>query len=223
MNHLVYLAPNTQEPYTTSVVIAERAEVKHHTVQQMILRHESDFKSFGLLAFEMRAVKTQGGRGTKYEKIYRLNEQQATLLMTYLRNTPVVREFKKELVRQFYAMREELRAVRAVKAERRVIRTEMTDAIKALPESPNKKFKYAQYTNLAYTAALGRNAKQIRQERGADKKAIASDYMTAEEIAAVTAMENRIAVLLEVGMGYQQVKASLGRVQLVPRSGCNAG
>ena len=45
-----------------------------------------------------------GGRG-RPEIIYHLNEQQATLLMTYLKNTEVVRAFKKELVRQFYAMR----------------------------------------------------------------------------------------------------------------------
>lgn len=223
MNALVYLSPNTKEPFTTSEVIAECADVKHHAVQQMILKHENDFKAFGLIAFEMRAVKTKSGRGTKYEKVYHLNEQQATLLMTYLRNTSVVREFKKELVRQFYAMREELRAVKEVKAERRVIRGEMTDAIKALPESPHKRFKYAQYSNLAYMAALGKSARQLREERGASKRATASDYLTSDEIAAVTAMENRIAVLLEVGMDYQQIKASLNRVQLVPQVGHNAG
>ena len=179
----------------------------------MLLKHENDFKTFGLIAFEMRAVKTKGGRGTKYEKVYHLNEQQATLLMTYLRNTPVVRKFKKELVRQFFAMREELQAVRVVKAERREIRAGMLDAIKALPESPHKHFKYAQFSNLAYTTALGKSARMIREERGANNKTPASDYLTADEISAVTAMENRIAVLLEIGMTYQQVKESLTHVQ----------
>lgn len=32
MNDLVYLAPNTKEPFTTSEVIAECAEVKHHAI-----------------------------------------------------------------------------------------------------------------------------------------------------------------------------------------------
>lgn len=35
-----------------------------------------------------------------------MNEEQATLLMTYLRNNEKVREFKKELVRQFYEMKQ---------------------------------------------------------------------------------------------------------------------
>lgn len=219
MNTLVYLSPNTKEPFTTSEVIAECAGIQHHTVTRLIQQHEEDFKAFGILRFEIEEIR---GRGQP-KKNYHLNEQQATLLMTYLRNTPVVREFKKELVRQFYAMREELQNVKAVKVERKVIRTEMTDAIKALPDSPHKKFKYAQYTDLAYMAALGKSARQLRKERGADKKSIASDYMTAEEITAVTAMENRIAVLLEVGMDYRQIKTSLTRVQLVPQAGHNVG
>ncbi|EHZ84787.1 phage protein [Streptococcus pneumoniae 8190-05] len=35
-------------------------------------------------------------------KIYRLNEQQATLLITYLRNTEPVRKFKMNLVKAFF-------------------------------------------------------------------------------------------------------------------------
>lgn len=41
MNDLVYLIPNTEEPFTTSEVIAECAEVKHDTVQKLIQRHEA--------------------------------------------------------------------------------------------------------------------------------------------------------------------------------------
>lgn len=218
MNTLVYLSPNTKEPFTTSEVIAECAGIQHHTVTRLIQQHEEDFKTFGILRFEIEEIR---GRGQP-KKNYHLNEQQATLLMTYLRNTPVVREFKKELVRQFYAMREELRNVKAVKAERRAIRTEMTDAIKALPDSPHKQFKYGQYTDLAYRAALGKSARQLRRERGADKTATASDYMTADELAAVSGMENRISVLIEVGMDYRQIKESLSRVHFIPQSGRDA-
>ena len=223
MNELVYLAPNTQEPFTTSEVIAECAGVQHHTITRLIQQHAADFKEFGLLRFEIDAVKTPGARGTKYAKNYHLNEQQATLLMTYLRNTEVVRAFKKELVRQFYAMREELLAIKAVKAERKPIRLGMTDAIKALPDSPHKKFKYNQYTDLAYRAALGKTARQLRQERGAARTATASDYMSAGELDAVSRMENRISVLLEIGMDYQHVKACLSRMRTAPSAGEHVG
>ena len=211
MNDLVYLIPNTEEPFTTSEVIAECAGVKRDTVQKLVQRHEKDLREFGRVGFEIRTLQTRGGQ--QMAKVYHLNEQQATLLLTFLRNTPVVIEFKKELVRQFFAMRKELMNIKAIKAERKPLRTSMTDAIKALPDSPHKQFKYSQYTDLAYTAALGRTARQLRKERGADKDATASDYMNADELAAVASMENRISVLLDVGMSYQQIKNSLLRVK----------
>ena len=211
MSDLVYLAPNTEEPFTTSEVIAECAGVKRDTVQKLIQRHEKDLREFGKVGFEIRPL--SGSKTGQTVKAYHLNEQQATLLLTFLRNTPVVIEFKKELVRQFFAMRKELMNIKAIKAERKPLRTSMTDAIKALPDSPHKQFKYSQYTDLAYTAALGRTARQLRKERGADKDATASDYMNADELAAVASMENRISVLLDVGMSYQQIKNSLLRVK----------
>ena len=211
MNDLVYLIPNTEEPFTTSEVIAECAGVKRDTVQKLIQRHEKDLREFGKVGFEIRPL--SGSKTGQTVKSYHLNEQQATLLLTFLRNTPVVIEFKKELVRQFFAMRKELMNIKAIKAERKPLRTSMTDAIKALPDSPHKQFKYSQYTDLAYTAALGRTARQLRKERGADKGATASDYMNADELAAVASMENRISVLLDIGMSYQQIKNSLLRVK----------
>jgi len=207
MNSLVFLAPNTREPYTTSEVIAECAQVKHHAVQQMISKYESEFRAFGKVSFEMRPL--AGSRTGQKVKVYHLNEQQATLLMTYLRNTEVVRAFKMELVRQFYAMRQELYRVQAVKVERRAVRRNVTDAIKALPDSPHKSMKYAHYTNLAYTAAVGMTAREIRKQRGAAKDAVASDYMTAAELEAVADAENRIGVLIEAGLEYQQIKRAL--------------
>ena len=211
MADIVYLLPTTNEPFTTSEVVAECAGVKHHAVQQMIRKYKDDFESFGVIAFEMRKPPA-GSKGGKPQIVYHLNEPQATLLLTYLKNTPAVVTFKKELVRQFYAMRQELETIKATKKERQSIRTGMTDAIRALPDSPHKHLKYAQYTNLAYKAALGKTARQLRAERGADKRAAASDYMRAEEIAAVSNMENRIAVLLEVGMTYEQIK--IGRAHV---------
>ena len=205
MNHLVFLIPNTQEPFTTSDVIATFAGIQHHTVTRLIQQHEADFKEFGILRFEIEEIK---GRGQP-AKHYQLNEEQATLLMTYLKNTAQVRAFKKELVRQFYAMRFELYKVQAAKMERRPVRVSMTDAIKALPDSPHKAMKYGQYTNLAYLLALGKTARQLRKDRGADKHAVASDYMTAEEISLVSEVENKIGVLISIGMSYQEVKASL--------------
>lgn len=206
MNDIVFLVDNTKEPFTTSKVIADRTGMNHRRVKDAIRKHEHEIRSFGLLG--AYATESSGGRP---EEIYRLNEQQATFLMTLLKNTPIVVNFKAELVRQFYAMRTELYKVQMAKASRRPVRVSMTDAIKALPDIPHKALKYGQYTDLAYKLALGRTARQLRKDRGADKRATASDYMTAEEISLVAEVENKIGVLIGIGMSYQQVKASLTR------------
>ena len=105
-NSLVFYEAKQNDVFTTSKDIAEKANVKHHAIQQLIGKNECDFKEFGSLkvAFKMRASKTN-----QKEKFYLLNEQQATLLLTYLKNTETVRQFKKDLVRQFYKLREIVR------------------------------------------------------------------------------------------------------------------
>lgn len=101
MNELVSLKGN--DIFTDSKVIADGTGNKHHAIQQLISKYESDFAEFGQVAFEMRAVTY--ARGTNYEKIYLLNEEQATLLLTYMKNTEKIRTFKKNLVSEFYKMR----------------------------------------------------------------------------------------------------------------------
>lgn len=101
-NQLVKLQGN--EAFTDSMVIANGTGNQHHSVTRIIRNYESDFLEFGEIRFmDLKSKNPNGGRP---EKIYQLNEQQATLLMTYLDNTEIVRNFKKELVRQFYAMRQ---------------------------------------------------------------------------------------------------------------------
>lgn len=201
MNEFVFLEPNKMDavPFTTSEVIAEFAGVKHHAVRQLITKHETDFEEFGILAFEMRKI---GGRG-RPETIYHLTEEQATLLMTYLKNTERVRTFKKELVRQFYAMRAELLKRQLRRSELKPIRRELTDIIQEVDDS---RWAYKKYTDLAYKSGLGKNAAQLRKERNAPKTAKAIDYLNSEEIAAVTKRQSQIAVLLDMGLSYPEIK-----------------
>ena len=205
MNEIVFLSPNTKEPFTTSDSIAEKTNNNYRSVQRIIETQRKRLEKFGIMRFQI----TLNGRRGRPKKIYQLNEQQATLLITFMKNNDIVADFKTELVRQFYSMRNELMNVRLAKASRKEIRLNMTDSIKALPDSPHKNFKYSQYTNLAYLFVTGKTAKAIRQERGAKKNAVASDYMTAEEILKIADAENRISVLIDAGFDYGQIKSAL--------------
>ena len=211
MNELVFMEYGPDAvPFTTSEVIAECAGVQHHAVQQICARYQADLEEFGKVAFQMRPL-TESKTGQS-AKVYRLNEEQATLLITYLKNTPQVRAFKKELVRQFYAMREELTKREIKKASLKPVRRNMTDAIRDyVPDSPHKSMQYVNYTNLAYQTALGMTAKAIRRSRGADRKANAADFLSADELAAVERVSGHISILLESGLSYEEVKQILTR------------
>lgn len=145
--------------------------------------------------------------GGRPEEIISLNEQQATLLVTFLKNTPVVVEFKTELVKQFYEMRTEIQKRQIGKLELRPTRRTLTDEIKDNPV--HSEWDYKLFTDLAYKTATGKIASQLRKDRGANKKSVALDYMTADEIALVEKLTFKIAVLYEMGLDYYQIKAML--------------
>ena len=204
MNELVFLEPNSVKslPFTTSDVIAEYAQIKHHAVQVTIQKHEDDLKEFGKVSFEMRPL--NDSKTGQSEKIYHLTEEQATLLITYLKNTEPVRRFKKELVRQFYEMKTELIRRQVNREERKPIRRSLTDSVK---DNPDKGvWSYKLYTDLCYKAVVGKTASQLRKERGAAPKANATDFLTADELSAVSRVEGQVAVLHDMGMEYEQIK-----------------
>lgn len=91
------------EPYTTSEIISGGTGIDRRKVRDAIRKYRSALEAFGRVAPYQAPLETRGGVQTITG--YILNEQQATFLLTLLKNTPVVVEFKKELVRQFYAMR----------------------------------------------------------------------------------------------------------------------
>ena len=106
MNSIVSL--NDQgSPVTTSLAIAEGVERPHKNIIELVRKNISDFEGFGMVAFETRS-KLAGQRGGSDTEVAILNEPQSTLLITYLRNTGIVKRFKIQLVRAFYEMRDEL-------------------------------------------------------------------------------------------------------------------
>lgn len=54
-------------------------------------------------------LKSEDFKGGRPTKIYMINELQATFLMTLLINSNIIVEFKLELVKKFYMMRQLLR------------------------------------------------------------------------------------------------------------------
>lgn len=210
MKDLVFIEPvnKKMEPYTTDEIIAECAGVKLPTVQRLIREKKERLEAFGVLRFEIRKPMA-GSIGGRPIKTYHLNEQQATLIITFLRNTEAVTQFKVELVRQFFDMRGELEMRRHIRAEGKPVRRALTDAVRDSGENERMHgHAYKAYTDMIYKAVAGKTAKQLKKERSAPGMA-AADLLTAQELAAYKRKETAVAALLDEGFRYDDIKGIL--------------
>lgn len=137
---LVYL-DGKKEPYTTSEIIAECAEVQHHTITRTIRKNLERFERLGKVGFNIQAMESG-----QQSKIYILNEQQATLLITFLKNTDQVATFKENLVKAFFEMRDEVAEFRYQRALEKPKRKTLHDSIENWEQAP--KHAHSTVTNL---------------------------------------------------------------------------
>jgi len=110
-----------EQPMTTSLAIAACTENEHGSILLSIRKYADDLREFGELAFHIadagisrfeianktfEIANSRGKQGRPTEFTF-LNEQQATLLISFLRNSPIVIEFKVALVRAFFELRDQ--------------------------------------------------------------------------------------------------------------------
>lgn len=174
MDNLVILKGN--DVFTNSWVIAEGTGNSHRAIKSIVDKYSDDFKEFVKLSYyskwfeneKQKKIFSDNSKGVSREKtkieVILLNEPQATLLITYLRNTEQVRRFKKNLVFEFYRMKDFIREKQtpAWQESRQTgitTRKKETDAIKRLCEyataqgSKHPERLYTAYTKLANKAA----------------------------------------------------------------------
>lgn len=198
---LVFVHGLNEEPYTTDKIIAEHSGNSLHAVKVLIYNHKQDFEDFGILSFEMTKLP---GRG-RPQKTYHLNEQQATLLITYLDNTPQVNQFKKALVREFYRMKQELTQRQINRAIEKPQRKTLMAAVKSWPNAP--RHIYINMTQLLLKRATGgMTAQQIKKERHVKT---ALDGLTVKEQARYEQLENIAIGLVSLNKTWDEVKGVL--------------
>lgn len=197
---LVYYKGLKDEPYTTVDVICEYTEVTRHAVMILINRYKNDLSDFGILSFEMTKIP---GRG-RPKKIYHLNEQQATFLITLLDNTPKVKEFKKLLVKSFYQVKSELDERKMHRQVNKVLNINFGDVIKE--HYPDSQHAYSNFHRLAYKYALGLTPKQIKEQRQTSDPQSA---LTSDESARLERAKQQIALFIQDGYDYEDIKTKL--------------
>lgn len=184
--------------FTNSKVIAEGTGNQHHAVRELIKKYRSEIEEFGTLF-----ILNEESSGGRPMEVFYLNEEQATFVITLLRNSKVVVKFKKELVKQFYAMRrflleKQFKLWNDTRIANKENRLKETDVIKMLVEyakeqgSTHSDKLYVTYTKLAKTVIDGKR-----------------DNMTATDLNNLTLVESiilqTIRIDMSMGMHYKDI------------------
>ena len=89
-------------PVVSTLDIWKELGVEHSAIIKMVRKYESEFLEIRTFGFE---ILKSGGRPTPF---CHLDEEQATFLITLMKNSPVVVKFKLRLTREFYRMKKAL-------------------------------------------------------------------------------------------------------------------
>ncbi len=107
------------EPRASTEMIAIGFRVDHPSVMRLLKRHLAKIERFGLVGFEIRP-RSKGRHGGGDVEFAMLNERQTMLLLSFMRNTEKVSEFKVKLVEQFANMADALHNRDLTMWERRI-------------------------------------------------------------------------------------------------------
>lgn len=188
--------------YTTSEIVAKYTGVSVEHVRQLTDKHKGQLERFGILGFENSKL---DGRGRPH-KIWHYNEQQATLLITFMRNTDAVVEFKSNLVAAFYSQREELTAKTIALANIKTTNKTLADVVH--DKFPDNKFMYSTIHNLALKVATGKNAKQLKE---AFEVQDVKQALTSFQIEHLERVKELIKQLILNGYTYQEIKVTVSK------------
>ncbi|MBM7616690.1 phage regulator Rha-like protein [Weissella uvarum] len=198
-NELVFYHNIKDEPYTTSDVIAEFSGVSLRSINKLTNEHKKELEQFGKMRFEIAPMPSGQSR-----KIWHYNQRQATLFITFMKNTRQVIKFKMALVDEFFEVKKELSEKRVLLERNHQTNKDLSEVIKE--HFPDKPFMYSTFHKLAYKVAIDKSPKQVKQSR---KVSNAQEALTTDELNKVEHYRTIIANFIELGMDYQQIKQQL--------------
>lgn len=92
-----------KEPMTSTLVIAKGMKLEHRAVMVLVDKYKERLELKGFLTFEMRKrIDNKQGRPTRFAW---LNEEQTMFLVTLMKNSEIVLDFKALLTKEFFRQR----------------------------------------------------------------------------------------------------------------------
>lgn len=200
MNELTFVYK--EKAFTNSLIISKGAGVDHRSTYLLIEKYKTELEEFGRISFQMTPLETNGG--IQKVKVYRLNEEQATFLISLMKNTKPVVDFKKELVKQFYMMKSYIQALIAARSEFPLL----TENIKLIHDNP-KPYHFSNECDMINRIVTGMSAKQLREKHGIVKGESIRPFLTSEQIEKLEILQKVDIGLLISVPDYNQRKKQL--------------
>ncbi|EOF6195376.1 Rha family transcriptional regulator [Salmonella enterica] len=208
MKHLIKIVKG--EPVVSTEVIAAEFGRRHDNVMQNI-RSLIESDHLGPLDFkESSYVNKQN----KVQPCYELTERGFLIAMPFIGGEKA-RDGQVRLVDSFIEYREKVKRESAIQTERDLARVEyrpMTNAIKQSKEAEGKEaehYHFSNEANLINRIVLGTTAAKFRKENDIGKTEAIRDYLTAEQIRAITELQRADTVFINMGWDFERRKAEL--------------
>jgi phage regulator Rha-like protein len=197
-----------KEPRVSTTVIALGVNNSHNTVKTLLKTHQRRLETLGTLPFEM--VKSKG----RPMEVWYLNEQQVTFLITLMKNSESVIDFKLKLTKEFYKMKAVIAdiAVRQQNTEwleqresGKHLRKKQTDIIKDFTEyatEQGSKNAVRYYSNIT---TMENKALFILEQKFDNIREILTGQQLAMISAADHITETAIKEGMEMGLPYKEI------------------
>ena len=199
---LVFTASITEPAYTTANVISKYAGVDIKSINRLTRNHKDRLEKFGKVGFEISPLPSG-----QHAKVFHYNEQQATVLMTYLKNTPKVLNFKDALVKAFFDYRDQAKQWQEARQDNRLTNKDLAEVIKErYPDNPHL---YQNLHRLAWVQAIGITPAKFKALHGVKD---AYGALTPKQEQGLENVKEAIKALVNLGMNYTAIKKTLEKV-----------
>lgn len=208
MKHLIKIVKG--EPVVSTEVVAVEFGRDHFRVMGSI---ESLISSGHLGASDFRAS-SYLSKQNKELPCYELTERGFLIAMPFIGGEKA-RDGQVRLVDSFIEYRKKANKEAAIQAERDLARVEyrpMTNAIKLSKEAEGKEaehYHFSNEANLINRIVLGTTAAKFRKDNDIGKTEAIRDYLSAEQIRAITELQRADTVFINMGWDFERRKAEL--------------
>ncbi|WP_264289139.1 Rha family transcriptional regulator [Duffyella gerundensis] len=208
MKHLIKVINGT--PVVSTEVIATEFGRRHDNVMQNI-RSLIESRHLGGLDFKESSYLNKQNKALP---CFELTERGFLIAMPFIGGDKA-RDGQVRLVDSFISYREKAKQEAAIQAERDLARVEyrpMTNAIKTSRELEGKEvdhYHFSNEANMINRIVLGTTSAKFRKENDIGKAEAIRDYLTAEQIRAITELQRADTVFINMGWDYDKRKAEL--------------